>query len=235
MMKLAVLSDIHSAAGAYRAALDAARSEGFDMLVILGDLLTYGPFPERTLEITNEAAARHETMLIEGNHDEIYLASKAGAHAGGWIGESIDWTRERIDKRAFAGLEWRPEFVIGDLLFAHANPHGFGDWSYLRSEDDFRSAASALHERGLRHGVFGHSHRQASFESAGVRAMTVGSVGQPRSRTNRMPSWTMVTLDEDRVEVSVRDIDFDWRAHCASIRSTSLSDSTKDRLCEFFQ
>jgi predicted phosphodiesterase len=237
MVKLAILSDIHSAAGPYAAALEAASSEGFDILVLLGDLLTYGPCPERTLEITREAMERYETILIEGNHDEIYLGGAdrgTRPHASGWIGESIDWTLSRIDLDEFAALKWHSEFVIDGLLFAHANPYPFGNWSYLRSEEEFRSAITALASRGLRHGIFGHSHRSGRLEERGVTAMTVGSLGQPRSMTDKSPQWTMVTLEPEAIRAEVRRLDFDWQAHCERIRSTSMSISTKERLCEFF-
>lgn len=237
MLKLAVLSDIHSAAGAYAAALAEARSEGFDMLVLLGDLLTYGPFPEQTVEITANAMARHETVLIEGNHDQIYLERSDGGerpHASGWIGESIDWTSTKADLEEFARLEWRHEFILDGLLLAHANPYGFGDWSYLRTPDELRLAAECLASRGLTHGIFGHSHRHARLKSGQATATTIGSVGQPRSGSDKCPQWAMVTLGSGVIDVALHRFDFDWRAHCEAIRSTSLSDSTKERLCEFF-
>jgi predicted phosphodiesterase len=237
VVRIAVLSDIHSAAGAYSAALDAAECEGFDLLVLLGDLLTYGPYPERTLEITNEATVRHDTVLIKGNHDEIYLTAaddRAHLRHSGWIAESIRWTLDALDFDKFAAFDWRQEFVVECLLFAHANPHPFGNWSYLRTEGEFLSALEALCSRGLRYGVFGHSHRCDKYESDGRMAMTVGSVGQPRSRINRAPQWAMITLDRGIVEAKMHTVDFDWRGHCDGIRSTTLSDSTKTWLCEFF-
>ena len=72
-MKIAVLSDIHSVSSALDAALDDARAEGFDVLLILGDLLTYGVNPAETLELVHEAVARDGAILISGNHDQMYL------------------------------------------------------------------------------------------------------------------------------------------------------------------
>lgn len=236
MVKLAILSDIHSAAGAYEAALESAQRQGFDVLVLLGDLLTYGPFPERTIEVTEDAISKHETVLLEGNHDQFYLSGRRGArqHKNGWIDESIEWTLDRVDVDRFAKLGWERELIIEDLLLSHANPYPFGDWSYLRSEDEFCSAIAALNARGLRYGIFGHSHRHVSVRNAEGMAMTVGSVGQPRSTSSKLPQWATATLQNKNWHIEVHPLDFDWRAHCDSIRSTSLSEPTKDRLCEFF-
>jgi predicted phosphodiesterase len=236
MLKCAVLSDIHSAAGPYRAALEAAEAEGFDILVLLGDLLTYGPFPQRTLEITREAIDRHRTILIEGNHDQIYLGEvdDASRPHSGWIAETIEWTSERIDPSELAAFQWEHQFVIEQLLFAHANPYEFGNWSYLRTDDDFSRAAQRIASRGLRQGIFGHSHRYRRHDENGATAITIGSLGQPRSLTDRAPQWMMVSIGAGEMRADVRRLDFDWREHCEAIRSTSLSQSTKERLCEFF-
>ena len=91
-MKLAILSDIHSAAEAYEAALRAAREEGFDLLLILGDLLTYGPHPERTLDLTANAVSQDGARLVNGNHDQMYRETDAtskpyGAGLPEWIRE----------------------------------------------------------------------------------------------------------------------------------------------------
>ena len=236
-MKLAILSDIHSAASAFAAALSDARKEGFDRLILLGDLLTYGPFPERTLEIAHDAMARHEVILIEGNHDGVYRdTSRENARlpATDWIRESMEWTISRIDVDEFTALAWRNEHLEDGVLLAHANPYGFGNWSYLRTDEEFQSAIEALSARGLRGGIFGHSHRYRRVDVGSETAVTVGSVGQPRSATMKSPQWAVVTLGDAELTVESRAVDFDWRSHCEHIRSTDLSEKTKDRLCEFF-
>jgi predicted phosphodiesterase len=238
MMKVAILSDVHAAAAVYQAALDDARSIGFDVLVLLGDLLTYGPDPERTIEITEDAIATNETVLIQGNHDQIYLSTNVVPELSPdrwWISESIEWTSERIDRERFAKLGWRNEFIYGELVLAHANPYPFGDWTYLRSDDDFRSALAFMKTRGLRQGIFGHSHRHAMLETGDGMVTTVASLGQPRGGPSKAPQWAMATFADGKWQVEAHALDFDWRSHCESIQATSLSGATKDRLCEFFQ
>ena len=57
-MRIAVLTDIHASSDPLQLALTAARREGFDRMLILGDLLTYGVQPLETLELVQGATAR---------------------------------------------------------------------------------------------------------------------------------------------------------------------------------
>lgn len=233
-MKIAILSDIHSAAAPYRAALAAARAEGFDRLVILGDLLTYGPEPEQSLELTEQAIASDGAVLILGNHDSLYLPGDGYSRPlPDWIEESVEWTKGRIAPGAMEALPWRTEWQEDGLLLSHANPFGSGDWSYLRGPDDYQRAASCLAERGLSAGVFGHVHRFA--EHRGPAAVyTVGSIGQPRNREDKRPHWAMGELGPAGFTLSARPLDYEWEEHCRALRSTNMSAPTIDQLCRFY-
>ncbi|HEV2080928.1 MAG TPA: metallophosphoesterase [Brevundimonas sp.] len=239
-MRLAVLSDVHGHARAFDAALTAARTEGFDHMLILGDLLTYGVEPERVMELTAGATARDGAAVILGNHDQIYfdLAEGGSDYADAlpdWIRESVDWTRDRVGGSwAAAPWTWLPDWTWGDLYAAHANPYGYGDWTYLSTEAALQAAAEALAARGRRHGVFGHTHRFRTLTAAGVDVVVVGSLGQPRDRQDPCAQWAMLEVGPGGLTVMPRRVEVDWAAHAASIRATTLSDSTKDRLCGFF-
>lgn len=238
-MKLAVLSDIHAAANAYEAALRAARVEGFDQLLILGDLLTYGPHPERTIELTADAVSRDGAQLLIGNHDQLYQAAGATSqsYCAGlpeWIRESIGWTLSRTGSDPLSRFNWLEEWAAGDLLAAHANPFGVGDWTYLNGDAVFDQAGKVLEQRGFRYGVFGHTHRFACRETVGNWVATVGSVGQPRDRTNLMPQWAVAYSDGRSWKLEQRHVEFDWSSHRAAIETTSMSETTKERICGFF-
>lgn len=62
-MKMLVLSDIHANFAALEAVLQA---EGdFDRLIVLGDLVSYGPHPKECIEFVR----RHAFVAVKGNHD----------------------------------------------------------------------------------------------------------------------------------------------------------------------
>ena len=236
-----MLSDIHGVAGPYARALDAARREGFDRLLILGDLLTYGVDPAEVLDLTNDALARDDAILIGGNHDAIYRSAERGAGSyyatmPGWVRESVDWTCARLrSDEPLRGLPLRDEWTAGPFLAAHANPHGAGDWGYVASPDEMDRAREALAARGFRWGVVGHTHRFRAFDDGPVKLWTMASIGQPRDRNDRPPHWAMIEMSDDAIDVSPRPIEHDWSSHVAAIRATSMSEPTKARLCGFFQ
>ena len=239
-MKLAILSDIHSAADHYEAGLAAARAEGFDRLIILGDLFTYGPEPARVMDLTLDAIDRDGAVLIAGNHDQMYLELAAGhsdyaPRLQEWIRESVEWTVTKLDSApSLHDLPWQEEWSADGVLIAHANPFGFGDWTYLTDDDRFERACVTLSERGFGFGLFGHTHRFRVYEASdGTRAATVGSIGQPRTRGSPTSEWALLTIG-DTVELDRRVIDLGWGKLQADIRASSLSPATQQRLCEYF-
>lgn len=239
-LKLAILSDMHAFAGSYEAALSDARREGFDQLIILGDLLTYGVEPEKTVELTNDAIGRDDAILVMGNHDQMYLDldnSDTGYYdqLSGWVKESIDWTVERLSPGHLAQFPWLKNWSTGHLFVAHANPYDFGDWTYLRTEQEMRYSCRILAQRGFRWGLFGHTHRAASYNGDGNSVYTVGSLGQPRDRNDPRLQWVMAEIDEDSIRVERRYVDCDTKAHMKAINATTMSKATKQRLCGFFK
>jgi diadenosine tetraphosphatase ApaH/serine/threonine PP2A family protein phosphatase len=173
-MRIGVVGDIHANARALEEALDVVQSRPIDQLVFLGDLLTYGPDPQRVLEIVADEAADGAILLL-GNHDAMYFDLLRGDDSyyeglPAWIRESVDWTLRQLgDGEELYELDFRQDWVVDTLLAAHANPFpadaaGFPDWRYLNHANDYADAARALRERDLRIGVFGHTHRARIVE-----------------------------------------------------------------------
>jgi len=238
-MRIAVLSDIHSAAEPFAKALDAARSAGFDLLVINGDLFTYGVEPEACLALLHDALATDVAILIEGNHDRLYRDMEEAKFSyldalPEWIRESVLWTFARLETNWGSGLPWRADWSRDDLLIAHANPHGANDWRYLRSDADFTAAVAALEARGFRHGVFGHVHRPRHHAAPqGITIDVVGSLGQPREPYGR-PQWMMIDYRSGGLETTVHQVEFDTHHHIAKLQSAGLTGATAAKLGSFF-
>jgi hypothetical protein len=124
---------------------------------------------------------------------------------------------------------------LDDVLVSHANPYAPGNWSYLRTDEDFAHAAEGLAALGFRYGVFGHVHRFAKYSEGKVTLFTIGSVGQPRDRHDPRPQWAMGRLEEGSFQLSPRPLDYDWSEHCRRLRAADMSEATIEQLCRFFQ
>ena len=237
-MRIAVLTDIHALSATLASALSAARVEGFDAMLILGDLLTYGVHPAETLDLVQDAVDRDGAILLSGNHDLLYTAdADAVAYATSlpdWLRESIDWTAQRVPAGMMDRFAWQRSWAQGPLFAAHANPYPFGDWRYIRSAADAQAASPALAERGYRFGLFGHSHRMRRYDCDTETIFTLASLGQPRDDRDRTPQWAMLTLDQQHVSVESRPVSFNTEDHMKAIHATSMTASTRERLCRFF-
>jgi len=252
------MTDIHANARALRAALERAREGPMDKLIVLGDLLTYGIDTDETLDLVEEAQVRDRAVVLVGNHDQLYFDLAAGrldyyANLPAWLRESIDHTMHGLDATKFlTRFKWAEEAALGELLFAHANPYRFGDWTYIHSDADAADAATTLGERGFVVGVFGHTHRRRLYvarqgrsevlEAAGTTTVAIqgarlvlnpGSIGQPRGGSLR-PSMLRLVLDGGRVHVEFLDVAYDVASHVAGLRASPLSETTRERLASFF-
>jgi Calcineurin-like phosphoesterase. len=239
-MRLAAITDVHALSPALSSAIAAARQEGFDRMIIMGDLLTYGVTPQETLDLVHDAVTNHAAVILKGNHDCLYLDLISKGRSDyldklpDWLRASVEWTAERIDGAAFAAQPWRETWGSGSLLAAHANPFAFGDWTYLENDETLERAADAVGRAGARHGIFGHTHRRRSHTGKHSQVHVLAALGQPRDLDDPVPQWTMIDLQGDNITLSPRRIDFDRDAHRRAIAATSLPSETKSRLCKYF-
>ena len=76
--KVIVISDIHSNAKSLEITFDKIINENFDLVVILGDLLTYGAEPNKTINLLKSFSKENECVFIKGNHDQFYFDIEDG-------------------------------------------------------------------------------------------------------------------------------------------------------------
>lgn len=240
-MRIAVISDIHSAYAPFAQAYSDALEAGFDQMILLGDLFTYGVDPIRCAELAAKAIARDGALLIGGNHDQLYIDLQNGNTAyfdrlPDWIKESVSWTWDILGTHWPIDLPILEEWETGAVLMAHANPFGYGDWTYMSGETELTKASAACATRGYRYGVFGHLHRSRYHSDDNAEIHVIGSIGQPRASDDRLPQWAMIEYRNEKLTLLRHNVAFDASAHCAAIQQhPDLSASTKNRLCGFFE
>ena len=218
------------------AAIDA---ESPDELWCLGDLVGYGPRPNRCCRLV---AARVSACLA-GNHDlgvlgvePLEVFSPDAAVAARWSSEVLE-----TDERAWlAGL--KPLLRRDDAELYHASPRD-PIWDYVLSED---AAAESLALTQAPVVLVGHSHVPlalavdnggvvggvagdgAKVDLAGTRwLLNPGSVGQPRDG-DRRAAWLLLDLDAGRA--SFRRVEYPVAETQREIRERGLPELLATRL-----
>lgn len=213
-MKLrAVISDIHGNWEALTAVRRDIRTQGAEEVVCLGDMVGYGPQPEKCVKLVRRTCR----WSLCGNHEAaLFMAYPLGFHQA--AARAMEWQRLRM-RPGLAALpnkaaRWRwleslpSKRREGDVLYTHASPRD-PLMEYVL-EEDFQNIGFGPSQKALdifdafEHLCFvGHSHRPGiathdlqwlkPAELDGMRyslphgkktLVNIGSVGQPRDRIN---------------------------------------------------
>ncbi|MCU0827152.1 MAG: metallophosphatase family protein [Tabrizicola sp.] len=242
-MRVAILTDIHANREAFAAVLNEARRQAVDRIVLLGDIVGYGPDPEWCCETAAQLV--HEGALcVQGNHDAA--AGGRSQPMSGLARQAMDWTTARLSPAHSAflsGLPLRAE--DGDILFVHASASEPEAFSYVTS--DMRAAPS-FQATAARLIFCGHTHVPllASRDRGGsVRLQTfkpnlpvplmrslrwlavVGAVGQPR---DGVPQAGWALLDTDQNELVFRRTAYDTAQTAEKVRAAGLPEALATRL-----
>ena len=235
-MRTALLADIHANREALDAVLDAVAGLRVDRVVVLGDIVGYGPDPDYAVEKVAELVSQG-AFCVKGNHDEAVLSGPAGMND--IAREAVAWTRTRLSAHhmEFLGtmpLEWRD----GDDLFVHASALSPERWHYV---GDAAAAADCLEATDATNVFCGHTHLPAIHYALPGRApqpftprdgvatplspfrrhvVVVGSVGQPRDRN---PAACLGLVDQEARTMTMLRIPYDHETTARKIDAAGLS------------
>lgn len=234
-MRIAILSDIHANREAFDAVLEVVGKQAPDQLVLLGDLVGYGPDPvyvvEKAADLVDGGA-----FCIKGNHDEAAASGPTGMTENARI--AIEWTRKRLARAHLDFLAQLPlSLRSGDLLYVHASAERPEKWLYIRDVDAAKRCLSSSDARFI---FCGHTHIPAIYYALpGSRPVhfrpvdnvaaplselrqhlvVVGAVGQPRDGN---PAACFALLDTERREVTMLRVPYDHEETARKIQASDL-------------
>jgi len=205
MPRVAVISDVHANEEALLAVLEEIDAWAPELIWCLGDVVGYGPAPNRCCQIVAE---RTDVCLI-GNHDLVALGTLDVTDFNDEAAAAALWTRAALDERYRAFLaELQPSAVAGDVEMFHASPRD-PVWEYVLSAE---TAYVSLITASAPLVLVGHSHvalaiglddsqLHGGLAAAGTEIgldgrwlLNPGSVGQPRDGD---PDAAWLELDTD--------------------------------------
>lgn len=242
-MRLALLTDIHANREAFSAVLQDIAERRIDRIVILGDIVGYGPDPSWCVDKARALVA-DGAICVQGNHDAAISTPDPALNVT--AKRAILWTRPHLDddQRAFlAGLPLTNRH--DDTLFVHASANDPAAWIYVTGEN---RATPSFRVTDARLIFCGHVHVPAlmSCDVAGrvqqqripmgnafplIRSRrwlgVIGAVGQARDGT---PGAHYAILDLGQNELTFRRIAYDTARTAQKIREAGLPESLAMRI-----
>ena len=232
-MKLALLSDIHSNLEALDAVLDALPK--VDRIVVLGDIVGYGPNPNEVIERLQSV----EASAVRGNHDQAMLEPDMFALFNPHAAAAGRWTLDVMTPESLTYLDELPVVGrIGRHRVVHGSPRKPYIWEYILDE---LQALEILVRLGARYCFFGHTHLPRIFTESGEQVpegtdwidlpasalVNPGSVGQPRDGN---PNAAFAVVDLSRPAVRFGRVPYDIATTQAKIRAAGLPEIEAARL-----
>jgi predicted phosphodiesterase len=221
-MRVALVSDMHGNAVAFRTALADLRSHDPDLIVSLGDVAQGGPQPLECVELLQELGC----PCVFGNSDEYLLTLDFGAEPiedeeqRERLFETARWSREQLGDEGLRFLEgFRPTVGVDlggrNLVCCHATPNS--------NEDVILPATPRAEVERMLESVnadavaAGHVHLQWLRRFGELLWFCVGSVGlvwEHKEPLDDVPfepwsEYAVLTADADGLAVEFRRIPFD--------------------------
>jgi predicted phosphodiesterase len=240
-VKIAVVSDIHGNWHALEAVLADVDNESVDEVWCLGDLVGYGPQPNRCVDAVRE---RSSFSLI-GNHDLAAIGRVPLEDFSHDAAVSAEWTATELEDGARSYLETlEPQGERADAQLYHGSPRN-PVWEYILDEPAVRAA---LEQTTARFVLVGHSHIPIALQlcngnlagglarggsdlevQEGRWLLNPGSVGQPRDGD---PRAAYLLVDTEAGHAHFRRIPYEIAQTQAEIREQGLPDALAARLAD---
>lgn len=237
-MRYALFSDVHSNLEALNAVLEEIQREKPDKILCLGDLIGYGPNPNKCVQRVREVA----DLVLAGNHDYASLGKANIFNFNYYARMAIEWTIKELSEdsqKYLAALPLMEE--IGDFTLVHATPKDPAEWDYIMNLDD------ALENFGYFKGQLcfvGHSHipviivqtddncwatreMEIRIEEGKRYIINIGSVGQPRDLD---PRACYGVFDSERKTFQLKRVPYDINLTQEKMRQVGLPEFLIDRL-----
>ncbi|HRE21376.1 MAG TPA: metallophosphoesterase family protein [Rhabdaerophilum sp.] len=242
-MRLALLADIHANREAFEAVLARLATQRIDRIVLLGDIVGYGPDPEFCTEKAAELVGKGALAVI-GNHDAAIEGDCSDMNNRARA--AIEFTRGRLgtDHRAFLNAldETATE---GDAYFVHASARAPRSWEYVtgrpQAERSIRACPTRLSVVGHVHSphlwrlntsgvATGHvpvTGMEIPLAKSQVWLAVMGAVGQPRDGN---PAAAYGILDLARGTLLFERAPYDHFTTARKVRDAGLPHELADRL-----
>jgi predicted phosphodiesterase len=220
-MRIALVSDMHGNAVAFRAVLSDLERYEPDLIVSLGDVAQGGPQPRECVELLQELAC----PCVYGNSDHFLVALDFGNEpVDEHQLETAHWSREQLGEDGLTFLrKFEPAVRAGPLLCCHATPHS--NEQVILPQTPHEEVEEVLAGVSAAAVATGHVHLQWLRRVGPAVWFSVGSVGlvwehrEPLDEVPFLPFSEYAIVDGDSLAVEFRRLPFDVEDLIADARA----------------
>ena len=230
-MKLAVISDVHANFVALASAYNYIENIDIDGVIFLGDYVTDGPSPLKTMALLKKFRSKYKCWFIKGNREDYLLEQrrgigvrwKKGSGSGSLYYTYLNLSDEDFDFFAEMPVSLDIEIDGAPVITAcHGAPDSSNSWIMNEPELLEKYAASVAGDIIL----CGHTHR-FDIQSAGgkdfIFCPTIGS----KKRVSGSPNMLLLELKDGAWELDPVFVDFDITELNSDFESSGLIDYGK--------
>lgn len=239
--RLALLADVHANYAALQAVVCELEKHHIDKIVVLGDIVGYGPQPNECIKLLRELG----WVVIKGNHDHALVAGNLSggfSSTGRWV---IEWTKQHITNENRKWLEDLPAFIkLQDWLLVHGSPLDKTFFNAYVYRMTYESNLDNMQQRNLSICFHGHSHvqgvyyrnktvddftdaRKLSLNTYQYSLVCPGSVGQPRSN---QPGAEFAIYEQRSGVIDFYRLDYDMSSTIECMKENQFPETLYKRL-----
>lgn len=207
-MKVGIISDIHGNHYALEAVLKAAKKEGVEKLMVLGDIVGYYYHPELVLAMLSE----WDYEIIKGNHEVLLQDLKENRIDPDVLkqkyGSGHEQALKNLDNETQQWLFSLPErksVTIDGISFQlnHGSPTSIDEYLYPDAPSEKLEKCNSIDHDFV---LIGHSHYSFSYRCKDSVLINCGSVGQSRQKGG-LAYWAVVNTSNRSFQMKMTPYD----------------------------
>ena len=228
MVKYALISDIHGNYKALEAFLTYIEENPVDGIIALGDYVTDGPYPERTIKYLQEMCEKYTCYFLRGNREEYLLNNTDNKE--GWKPSSANgtlyYTFRRLteaDRAFLASFPTEREAAMEGCLPLYLC-HGVPGKVRGNVQEEPGLKERVMRELPYDYLLGGHSHHQEKDVLYGKIYINPGSLGFAVDNVGRHAQFAILTGSQDRWEAEFKSVSYDVEGYLRAFAESGVDE-----------